>query len=137
MSKVICANCSTALKPYQTKYCSNKCQKEHEYIKYIIDWRAGKLSGQRGTNTKNFSRHVVRYLYEKYNSQCSSCGWSTPHPDTGKPPLEIDHIDGKADNNTEDNLRLLCPNCHALTPTHRNRNIGNGRLWRKRKYMIQ
>lgn len=36
-------------------------------------------------------------------------------------PLEMDHIDGNNRNNHKDNLRLLCPNCHALTPTYRNR----------------
>lgn len=30
-------------------------------------------------------------------------------------PLEIEHIDGNALNNKEDNLILLCPNCHSLT----------------------
>lgn len=39
-------------------------------------------------------------------------------------PLELDHIDGDHQNNTLSNLRLLCPNCHALTPTYRGKNIG-------------
>lgn len=37
-------------------------------------------------------------------------------------PLELDHIDGDNTNNLLSNLRLLCPNCHALTPTYRGRN---------------
>jgi hypothetical protein len=41
-------------------------------------------------------------------------------------PLELDHIDGDRTNNELQNLRLLCPNCHALTPTYRGRNIGRG-----------
>jgi hypothetical protein len=41
----------------------------------------------------------------------------------GKPiPLELDHIDGDNQNNNIQNLRLLCPNCHALTPTYRGKN---------------
>jgi hypothetical protein len=39
-------------------------------------------------------------------------------------PLELDHIAGGRTNNLLENLRLLCPNCHALTPTYRGRNIG-------------
>jgi hypothetical protein len=53
---------------------------------------------------------------------CASCGlrkWFD------RPiPLELDHIDGDSENNELLNLRLLCPNCHALTPTYRGRNIG-------------
>ncbi len=45
----------------------------------------------------------------------------------GKPiPLELDHIDGNSDNNAKDNVRLLCPNCHATTPTYKGRNRGKG-----------
>lgn len=41
----------------------------------------------------------------------------------GRPiPLELDHVDGDKLNNSLGNLRLLCPNCHALTPTYRGKN---------------
>jgi 5-methylcytosine-specific restriction endonuclease McrA len=44
----------------------------------------------------------------------------------GQPiPLEIDHIDGDSTNNSLDNFRILCPNCHAQTPTYRGLNIKN------------
>ena len=45
----------------------------------------------------------------------------------GKPiALELDHIDGGTSNNVRENLRALCPNCHAQTPTWR-------RGWKKKK----
>lgn len=51
---------------------------------------------------------------------CSSClrtHW------LNKPiPLELDHKDGDSSNNNLNNLRLLCPNCHAFTPTYRGKN---------------
>lgn len=37
-------------------------------------------------------------------------------------PLELDHINGVSNDHRLHNLRLLCPNCHAKTPTYRGRN---------------
>jgi hypothetical protein len=38
-------------------------------------------------------------------------------------PLELDHIDGDHSHNNMSNLRLLCCNCHAQTPTWRGRKL--------------
>jgi hypothetical protein len=46
-------------------------------------------------------------------------------------PLELDHIDGNSDNHVRKNVRLLCPNCHAQTPTYKARNKGRGRIARR------
>ena len=54
--------------------------------------------------------------------RCEACGRATWRGQ--QIPLELDHIDGDRRNNLIENLRLLCPNCHALTPTYRGRNIG-------------
>jgi hypothetical protein len=56
--------------------------------------------------------------------RCERCGLDTW---LGEPiPLHLDHIDGDRRNNRLENLRLLCPNCHALTETYCGRNIGGG-----------
>jgi len=39
-----------------------------------------------------------------------------------KVPLELDHIDGNHYNNDLKNLRIICPNCHSLTPTNSGKN---------------
>jgi len=51
---------------------------------------------------------------DKHERKCQVCGWDKIHPITGEPPLHVHHIDGDATNNSEDNLQLLCPNCHSL-----------------------
>ncbi len=37
-------------------------------------------------------------------------------------PLELEHINGNNTDNRIENLTLLCPNCHAQTPTHAGKN---------------
>lgn len=53
---------------------------------------------------------------------CESCGreqWQE-----APIPLELHHVNGDSDDNRLDNLKVLCPNCHALTDNYRGRNIG-------------
>jgi hypothetical protein len=52
---------------------------------------------------------------------CEECGWATMSND-GYLPLELDHINGDRHDNRIENLRILCPNCHSLKPTHRGKN---------------
>lgn len=62
-------------------------------------------------------RLINEGVFERRCSGCELDSWmSQPIP------LELDHIDGNHQNNALQNLRLLCPNCHALTPNFRGKN---------------
>lgn len=125
------SNCLTCGKEFsykssqQTgKYCSNKCQQEYQKNKVVEDWKSDSTTGVKaGYRLKSAIRD---YIFDKYNHQCSSCGWNKVNESTGKSPLEVDHIDGDCSNNKEENLRLLCPNCHSLTSNYKALNKGNG-----------
>ncbi len=53
---------------------------------------------------------------------CEECGWAKIAVG-GYLPLELDHINGNRHDNRIQNLRVLCPNCHSLKPTHRGRKV--------------
>lgn len=126
------------LKRSKNSYC-DKHLKEHAknrekgkeeyrrsvYKKYIREWKQGKQNGMKGKSS--ISGHIRRYLFERAENKCEKCSWAKTNPTTGLVPLEVNHIDGNHKNNKEENLELLCPNCHSLTSNFRSLNNGNGR----------
>jgi 5-methylcytosine-specific restriction endonuclease McrA len=52
----------------------------------------------------------------KIDKSCQKCGFKPEHPSQ----MDIDHIDGNHRNNSDDNLQVLCANCHRLK-THINK----------------
>ncbi len=131
----LCVNCGKTPARKNYTYCSNQCQMDFQHAEYIRRWKKGEVDDIRGIRATSISSRLVRHLRELYGESCTLCGWKERSIYTGRVPLEIDHIDGNSDNNIEANLRLICPNCHSLTANFRNLNKGNGRSWRRAKYI--
>ena len=127
-----CHNCGKELNK-AGKYCSSKCQHDFQRKEYIQKWKNGEADGMCGKYA--VSKHIRNYLIDKHNNKCVICGWGEINPFTGKVPLEVHHKDGDYTNNDEENLELLCPNCHSLTATYKAANMGSGRKDRN-KYSI-
>lgn len=121
-----CKFCFSSIK-IKEDFCKRKCLYDFLYMQRFLDWyyNSGDFKGP--------NLLIKGYISIIYGYKCSECGISTYND---KPlTLHLEHKDGDATNNSKDNLCLLCPNCHALTPTYKSKNIGNGkRSWRKERY---
>jgi hypothetical protein len=120
-----CSNgCGDLIKIGATKFCSPKCQRNFRFRTRVEQLEAGDYFALQITP------FLRKYLTQRLGERCARCGWSERHPLTQKVPIEVEHIDGNWKNYHLDNLTLLCPNCHSLTPTFRGLNRGRGRAHR-------
>ena len=110
------------------KYCNTKCQSDFQNLQKLNTWKTTGVVGRiAGT-----PRWLKNYILEKQDNKCAECGISDWN--SKSIVFDLEHKDGNSDNNTENNLCCLCPNCHSQTPTYKGRNIGNGRHNRRERY---
>jgi hypothetical protein len=129
----VCIECGSKKSNYSAKFCSIDCFHSYRKNDFITKWLNGENDGCPPIG-HGLSKRIRQYLMEQQNNSCIKCGWSEVNKTTGKVPLEINHIDGDWRNNNRDNIELICPNCHSLTPTHKALNRGNGRPHVKYNY---
>ena len=121
-----CINCGKDLKDKNNFFCNNTCCGEFKLKQKFKEIESG--------NIKLSPRIYKLYLIEKHGEKCMECGWAEKNKVSNTIPIELEHVDGNSENNSLSNLKLLCPNCHSLTPTYRFLNVGNGRYKRKQRY---
>lgn len=119
-----CLQCNKPLSNKQ-KFCSSECFQIYRQKNKIHKWLSGELPGHYPNG--QIAVYAKCYILERDGYRCRKCGWNEIHPKTGKPPLQINHIDGDVTNSVPANLESVCPNCHALTPNWGGHNRGNGR----------
>ena len=81
---------------------------------------------------KNMKQYK-KYFLEEQGHKCAICGcldiWQEKQL-----VFVLDHIDGNADNNNRENLRLVCPNCDSQLDTFKSKNKKSARAaWYKKK----
>lgn len=125
--KYIKKPCLMCGSPVKNLFCSIKCKCDYIKQRDIARWLGGEIISE----SEDMPWIIRQYMLDESGNKCSSCGWCEINPTTGKIPLTIDHIDGNSRNHSKNNLMVLCPNCHSLTPTYGILNKGNGRKQRR------
>ena len=77
-------------------------------------------------------KQYKKYFLEEQGHKCAICGcldiWQEKQL-----VFVLDHIDGNADNNNRENLRLVCPNCDSQLDTFKSKNKKSARAaWYKK-----
>ena len=116
--------CPSCYIPVKGVYCSTHCRHTFNHTTRINNWL--------NHNVYPGKANIKKYLVATYGNECACCKiveWNNKSI-----VLELEHKDGNSENNTPDNLCLICPNCHSQTDTFKGKNRGNGRHARRIRY---
>jgi len=122
--KKLCAECGIIT--YNIKFCSRKCfnKNQRKALEEIMEAGLYKTSSSGDTPFR-------RYILRKRGHKCEECGrakWLGK-----KIPLDLHHENGDSMDNRLENVKLLCLNCHGLTPTFGRLNKKSTRVDRYKK----
>jgi predicted nucleic acid-binding Zn ribbon protein len=156
-----CLFCGTQL-PYEkrhSKFCNHTCSAKHNNRGVQRNFKGNTYCVVCGKPKKRANRYCDeciaqrvynpkpsfesvrapktfrKLLIQERGHKCEDCQLETWK---GQPiPLELHHVDGNPDNNSRENLQLLCPNCHAFTEhykgavkgKHSSRNLRRRKLY--------
>ena len=126
-----CSICGKEISNHNQSGLCQICLKKKNNEDKIQKW---KETGDTGCIAASTLRNCIRdYIFENQNRRCAICGigsiWNGQELH-----FILDHIDGNAANNFEDNLRLICPNCDSQLDTYKSKNKNSARKHRKKYY---
>lgn len=127
----ICEWCKEKFTPITTKaihFCSQTCSQRARFCNHFLEWYYNPCSNIHPRSLKLYLLTIHGNVCFNHLKNPSICISNTSLMD--QMPLIVDHIDGNSKNNYKDNIQLLCPNCHSLTPNYKNKN-NFGRFKRK------
>lgn len=104
------------------RYCSVSCSTEGKR-------QAAEDAVMLGRGGRTATKRILIRLRGRLCASCRNHEWMRLPI-----PLEIHHKNGDSSDRSIENQELLCPNCHAMTPTFKAKNNGNGRHQRRMRY---
>jgi len=125
---VVCQECGKEYHPRYSsmgKYCSRECSAKARTKNVYIDY----INNQDKYYGRSNMSWLKPFILKKQNCKCAICGMENKWQDK-KLVFILDHIDGHANNNNIDNLRLVCPNCDSQLETYKSRNKRSDRIKR-------
>lgn len=119
-----CANCDKQFifhpsEASTAKCCSNQCRLEYAWTQ-----KYDKVMQDRGWKPNVTNNTIRNWFIKFYGNNCMLCGVDADNWQ-GKPiTLIVDHINGDCQNQSLDNVRIVCPNCDSQLDTYKAKNKG-------------